>query len=260
MSVKIQLKHSSVNGKAPQPSDLDAGELALNTNAASPAAYIKDSAGAIVKLAGAGSASTPDASETVKGIAEIATKAEVTAGTDDATIVTPLKLKQAVDALPPGTTVSATAPATPENGQAWFDSTNAALKVWDGTAWQTSTPVVWTRGGGGLIPTTAADNVFVGGTAAAPNISLKADGSATFASDVKIGGTLPAAPKISLNASSGGINFDGILTGNFTDFYAPLGNITKAAFLRGDTVLLQVKTVMYFTGILIRQAILKSAA
>ena len=40
-------------------------------------------------------AGTPDASETVKGIAEIATTAEVTAGTDDATIVTPLKLKQA---------------------------------------------------------------------------------------------------------------------------------------------------------------------
>ena len=54
MSIKIKLKHSAVNGKAPLPSDLDNGELALNTNAASPAAYIKDSAGNIVKLAGAG--------------------------------------------------------------------------------------------------------------------------------------------------------------------------------------------------------------
>ena len=52
MSIKIKLKHSAVNGKAPLPSDLDNGELALNTNAASPAAYIKDSAGAVVKLAG----------------------------------------------------------------------------------------------------------------------------------------------------------------------------------------------------------------
>ena len=54
MSVKIKLKHSAVNGKAPLPSDLTDGELALNTNAATPAAYIKDSAGNIVKLAGAG--------------------------------------------------------------------------------------------------------------------------------------------------------------------------------------------------------------
>lgn len=36
---------------------------------------------------------SPDASETVKGIAEIATQAEVDAGTSDTTIVTPLKLK-----------------------------------------------------------------------------------------------------------------------------------------------------------------------
>ena len=36
---------------------------------------------------------TTDATETVKGIAEIATTAEVKAGTDDQRIVTPLKLK-----------------------------------------------------------------------------------------------------------------------------------------------------------------------
>ena len=214
MSVKIKLKHSSVANKAPQPSDIDNGELALNTNAASPAAYIKDSAGNIVKLAGVGAicgtdattttkgivqladataitagtaglvvdaaqlkaAVPPDATETVKGIAEIATKAEVTAGTDDARIVTPLKLKQAVDALPPGTTVSATAPVTPENGQAWFDSTNTVLKVWDGTAWQTSTPVVWGRTGTTLAPKTAGDVVEVSaGTAALPGLTPVGD-------------------------------------------------------------------------------------
>ena len=43
-------------------------------------------------------AGTPNASETVKGIAELATQAEVTAGTNDATIVTPLKLATAVPA------------------------------------------------------------------------------------------------------------------------------------------------------------------
>ena len=106
MSIKIRLKHSAVKDKAPLPTSLDSGELALNTNAASPAAYIKDSAGNIVKLAGVGSVSTHDASETVKGIAEIATKAEVTAGTDDARIVTPLKLKQAEVWTRTGTTLA----------------------------------------------------------------------------------------------------------------------------------------------------------
>ena len=56
MSIDIKLKHSSIQDRAPVPTDLVPGELALNINSASPAAYIKDSAGNIVKLAGAGSA------------------------------------------------------------------------------------------------------------------------------------------------------------------------------------------------------------
>ena len=40
----------------------------------------------------------PDASETVKGIAEIATQAEVNAGVDDLRFITPLKLKVFLDA------------------------------------------------------------------------------------------------------------------------------------------------------------------
>jgi len=54
MSIKVRLKHSSTLNKEPLPADLDSGELALNINENSPAAYIKDSAGNIVKLAGPG--------------------------------------------------------------------------------------------------------------------------------------------------------------------------------------------------------------
>ena len=185
MSVDITLKHSSVKDKAPTSSDLQPGELAINTNVDSPALYAKDSAGSVIKIAGAGSVSTPDASETVAGIAEIATTAEITTGTDDGRIVSPLKLKQALDALPPGTTVAAIAPATPETGQGWFDTTTNTLNIWDGTAWQpavAAAAVLWDEGSGGLIPATPGNNVYVGGTAAAPNITLNAaDGSASFA-------------------------------------------------------------------------------
>jgi hypothetical protein len=97
MAIKLRLKHSSVNGKAPLPADLDAGELALNVNAASPAAYIKDSAGAIVKLAGVSSVGSPDATETVKGIVELATAAETTTGTDATRAVHPAGLKVELD-------------------------------------------------------------------------------------------------------------------------------------------------------------------
>ena len=49
--------------------------------------------GAKWELMGENGFSQPDATETVKGIAEIATTAEVTARTDDQRIVTPAKLK-----------------------------------------------------------------------------------------------------------------------------------------------------------------------
>ena len=97
MSVKIKLKHSAVNGKAPLPSDLDSGELALNTNAASPAAYIKDSAGNIVKLAGTGAIGGTDATTTAKGIVQLADATALTAGTAGR-IVDAAQLKAVSDA------------------------------------------------------------------------------------------------------------------------------------------------------------------
>jgi hypothetical protein len=87
MAPKIQHKRSAVAGKQPQPADLEYGEIAVNYEAADPALYIRDSADAIRKIG-----TQPDATETVKGIAEIATTAEVNAGTDDTRFVTPAKL------------------------------------------------------------------------------------------------------------------------------------------------------------------------
>ena len=58
MSVDIRLKHSSTKDKAPVAGDLKNGELALSIHPDSPAAYIKDSDGNIVKLAGENSVST----------------------------------------------------------------------------------------------------------------------------------------------------------------------------------------------------------
>ena len=138
MSIDIRLKHSAIANKAPQPSDLKDGELALNTNAASPAAYIKDSAGNIVKLAGAGAIGGTPASETVAGIAELATQAETNAGTDDQRIVTPLKLNGFQQQF---TIQSATPPTlvTHPNivsGTIWVDTSQnpPVINLWDPTA------------------------------------------------------------------------------------------------------------------------------
>jgi len=94
MATTITLKNSTVLDKV--PTSLEIGELAINANSGSPAAYIEDSSGAIIQLAGPGS--EPDATETVKGIAQIATTAQVTTGTDDTTIVTPAKLAAEIPA------------------------------------------------------------------------------------------------------------------------------------------------------------------
>jgi hypothetical protein len=51
---------------------------------------------------GGGAASVPDASETVKGIIRIATSAEATTGTDDTIAMTPLTVKERIDAAVTG--------------------------------------------------------------------------------------------------------------------------------------------------------------
>ena len=52
--MRQQQKRSSTASKAPQPSDLLDGEIALNTNGVSPALYIKDADGVVRQLGGAG--------------------------------------------------------------------------------------------------------------------------------------------------------------------------------------------------------------
>ena len=107
MATRIKLKNSTVLDKVPTTSDINVGELALNCNTGSPAAYIQDSDGNIVKLAGAGSINTPpDATEAIKGIAKIATTAEVVAGVDDTSIITPAKLAGATPPTPSLQTVT----------------------------------------------------------------------------------------------------------------------------------------------------------
>ena len=63
MAPKIQHKRSAVAGKQPLPTDLEYGEIAVNYEATDPALYIKDSANAVRKIG-----NQPDATATVKGI------------------------------------------------------------------------------------------------------------------------------------------------------------------------------------------------
>ena len=167
MAIPVVLKNSTVKDKTPQPTDLLIGELAVNANQGSPALYLKDTNGAVVKIAGPGAVGTtvPAATDAVQGIVELATQAEVDAGTDAARAVTPATLKSYVTTATPDATettkgivelatvteaetgtdtvravtpaglkagivkisggASATAPTGPTTGQIWTDTSKA---------------------------------------------------------------------------------------------------------------------------------------
>ena len=129
MSIKLRIKHSSTADKAPLPGDLVEGELALNINATSPGAYIKDSAGVVRKIAGITVGSTAPASPT-SGMAWL----DVTVPTKPAFKVYDGANWQGAGS---GTTAGATVPAAPAAGDLWVDTTAPTmpvLKVYNGTA------------------------------------------------------------------------------------------------------------------------------
>ena len=175
--MKFQHLRSSVRNKL--PAALDVGQIAVNFNDKDPFLSIKDSAGTIRRLHGATLDATapaspddgqlwvdlsldppelkiwddtnsvwevataiPAASETAQGIAELATQAEVDAGTDDTRIVTPLKLATryvsktsttGAIALPAGTTAQRPTPGAV--GQVRWNSDLSRYEGFDGTSW-----------------------------------------------------------------------------------------------------------------------------
>jgi len=99
MAIQIKLKNSVVQDSTPSTSDLPAvGEIALNANINSIGGFMRASDNTIVKIFGPGSVSTPTATTTVSGIAELATNSETTTGTATNRVVTPAGLKAVTDA------------------------------------------------------------------------------------------------------------------------------------------------------------------
>ena len=85
MSVDIKLKHSAVKDKKPTASDLKLGEVALNINEQSVAAYVKDSAGNVVQLA-KGGVDTDYVQTKPEGDASQNVSGNLTLGTDKITL------------------------------------------------------------------------------------------------------------------------------------------------------------------------------
>jgi len=99
MAIQIKLKNSVVQDSTPSTSDLPAvGEIALNANINSIGGFMRASDNSIVKIFGPGSVTTPTATTTVSGIAELATNTETTTGSATNRVVTPAGLKTVTDA------------------------------------------------------------------------------------------------------------------------------------------------------------------
>lgn len=130
--MNIKQKSSSVAGKAPQPADLERGELAVNL--ADKKLFTKDHTDAIVELGG-GASTIPGLSDTTVQAPPYVEPADasgyltrmggVTTGDPDEYQVTRVNLA-----------VSDTPPANPHLGMVWQDTSGAPVQFWwNGMRW-----------------------------------------------------------------------------------------------------------------------------
>lgn len=153
-------------------------------------------------------AGAPDASETTKGIAELATQAETNTGTDDLKIVTPLKLKTSLAAPPEigGTTPAAGAFTTLSASGAFSLSGDTVAVAEGGTGLSTITDhgIMVGSGTGAVTPlgVGTTGQLLVGASAADP----------AWATNIDLPGTLDVTGAAVLDST---LNVAGVAT--FTD-------------------------------------------
>lgn len=190
MSLKIKHKRSAVAGSAPTPLQLEDGELAVNYNDTDPAIYLKDSAGAVVKIAGDGAIGGGEWERTGT---ELSPK---TAGDD---VFTSGDVKVGGTTGAPNITLNADGSAEIARGNFLFKTdgtaafsprpnTGTSLLIQRGGTDTTGSPIIRTLVNGSENFRVESDGaVLVGGTLpSAPNITLNANGSATFAGKISI--------------------------------------------------------------------------
>ena len=203
----IRNKNSQVKEKLPDASALQYGELAVNCHTESPAVHFKDTDGKIVSLTPAVSANDGainiDGGDGITAIGDNAT-ANQAGDTTRTLAVDTTWLNTHINTNFPGAGGTAGDGAINVNGGDGITAsgdnatanqtgdttrTLAVDEAWLGTWLDTNYPIPpspWTEDSGKLYPTTLTNNVQVGGTAAAPNISLNAGGSATFAGKLEV--------------------------------------------------------------------------
>ena len=216
MTLKIQHKRSAVKAKAPQPTDLEYGEIAVNYEKSDPCIYIKDSANKIRRIgaqpgvlvfkgAVAPTSTAPAAPDT--GNVYIMNAAGVMAASwtgmagknvaKNENIAWSGTQWESLGAAYNSASIStsATPPATPTAGDMWWNSDDGRLYIYykdaDSSQWVDASPdspsspppaALWERTGTTISPATAGDSLDVGaftvdGAAPAGNVKIQAGGA-----------------------------------------------------------------------------------
>ena len=172
---------------------------------------------------GGGAASVPDASETVKGIIEIADSTESAAGTDDLKAMTPLKVKQRIDsALVGGVDYKGTFDASTglpsianaEKGDLYIIDTAGTIY---GQTWAVGDHLLINEDMGGSVTNSKIDKVD--NTDAVSSVNTQTGAVVLSADDL-------AADHVALNYIAANANIDGHLSGIDDEFFlkAPLAS------------------------------------
>lgn len=134
MSITIKHKRSAVASSKPTGAQIDSGEIAVNYSDTDPALYIKDSTGAVIRIAGNGAAGCSSSSAVAPTTpADGDTWVDISAHPPSMKVWDATTSKWEVI----GSSGSGTAPTSPATGAVWVDTSTVpnVIKVWDGSNW-----------------------------------------------------------------------------------------------------------------------------
>ena len=155
----LQHLRSDTAHKRPIPSTLSAGELAVNSNGASPGLFFKDSNGDLAKVGpvhiGSDAPNSTPASTAATALVSGTVYQILTVGTTDFTAVGASSNTVGLIFTATGSTTgtgTVSGQQGVEKGELWLDTTGTAqLKVYDGSAWQESSPSSSASAGRGVV-------------------------------------------------------------------------------------------------------------
>ena len=198
----LQHLRSSTAHKRPIPTVMSAGQIAINTNEASPALFFKDSNGDLVKVGpvhiGENAPNSSPASVAATALVTGTVYQILTVGTTDFTLVGAVSNTVGAVFTATGTTTgtgTVSGQQGVEKGEMWLDTTGGTyvLKIYDGSAWRSESGTFVDSAGDTMTGALLLDNAA---SASAPDLS--------FDGDANTGIYSPGADKVAIATGGNG--------------------------------------------------------